>query len=114
MILYKEREYFTEKDLAMSVISGKWKLPIIYQLIVHESRRLSDFKRVLPDISRRMLIRQLRELEKDQIIKRVSYTSNPPKVEYYLTNIGEKLEPAVEEICSWSEIYVKEVVSGFE
>ncbi|MGO3732465.1 MAG: winged helix-turn-helix transcriptional regulator [Vagococcus sp.] len=101
MIVYKEKEFYTDKDLAMSVIGGRWKIAIVWALLREPSLRLSEFQRLFPEINQRMLIRQLRELEEDQIIKRTVYPVVPPKVDYRLTDIGLSLEPVVTAICEW-------------
>ncbi|WP_297635332.1 helix-turn-helix domain-containing protein [uncultured Clostridium sp.] len=103
MIDYKGREFYTSKDLALSVIGGKWKISIIWCLFQKTKLRLSEIERMLPDINQRMLIRQLRELEEDNIIKRTVFKVVPPKVEYELTEIGLKLESFIESICDWGE-----------
>jgi DNA-binding HxlR family transcriptional regulator len=54
-----------------------------------------------------MLIRQLRELERDLIIARTVYPVVPPKVEYHLTDIGKELAPVVQSICDWGDQYLK-------
>ncbi|EVX73281.1 winged helix-turn-helix transcriptional regulator, partial [Staphylococcus aureus] len=85
---YKGKEFFTSKDLALCVIGGKWKIPIIFHLLQDKVLRLSELQKKLPHVNQRMLIRQLRELEEDQIIERHTYSVVPPKVEYKLTSIG--------------------------
>ena len=65
LIEYNNKLFYTSKDLALSVIGGRWKIPIIYHLLQSEVLRLSELEKKLPDINQRMLIRQLRELEKD-------------------------------------------------
>ena len=82
---YKGKEFFTSKDLALCVIGGKWKIPIIFHLLQDKVLRLSELQKKLPHVNQRMLIRQLRELEEDQIIERHTYSVVPPKVEYKLT-----------------------------
>ena len=89
LIEYNDKKFYTSKDLALSVIGGKWKIPIIYQLLQTEVLRLSEFEKLLPEINQRMLIRQLRELEHDEIIERIVNSVVPQKVEYKLTNIGK-------------------------
>ena len=79
---YKGKEFFTSKDLALCVIGGKWKIPIIFHLLQDKVLRLSELQKKLPHVNQRMLIRQLRELEEDQIIERHIYSVVPPKVEY--------------------------------
>ena len=88
---YKGKEFFTSKDLALCVIGGKWKIPIIFHLLQDKVLRLSELQKKLPHVNQRMLIRQLRELEEDQIIERHIYSVVPPKVEYKLTSIGLSL-----------------------
>ncbi|MDT1946653.1 helix-turn-helix transcriptional regulator [Carnobacterium maltaromaticum] len=104
-IHYKEKTFFTSKDLALSVIGGRWKIAIIWCLLQQSPLRLSEIQRYLPDVNQRMLIRQLRELEEDQIITRVVYPVVPPKVEYQLSEIGLLLEPIVTSICDWGDSF---------
>ncbi|MEC0300988.1 winged helix-turn-helix transcriptional regulator [Peribacillus frigoritolerans] len=103
VINYKEKTFFTSKDLALSVIGGRWKIAIIWCLIQQSPLRLSEIQKYLSGVNQRMLIRQLRELEEDQIITRVVYPVVPPKVEYQLSEIGLLLEPVVNSICDWGD-----------
>lgn len=103
VIQYKEKTFFTSKDLALSVIGGRWKIAIIWCLLQQSPLRLSEIQKYLSDVNQRMLIRQLRELEEDQIITRVVYPVVPPKVEYQLSEIGLHLEPVVTSICNWGD-----------
>ncbi len=105
VIHYKDKTFFTSKDLALSVIGGRWKIAIIWCLLQESPLRLSEIQKKLPDVNQRMLIRQLRELEEDGIITRTVYPVVPPKVEYQLTEIGRQLEPVVTSICNWGENY---------
>lgn len=110
-INYKERTYFNGKDLALSVIGGRWKIAVIWCLIQESPLRLSEMQRKLPNVNQRMLIRQLRELEEDKIITRKVCSDKPPKVEYKLSDIGWRLEPVVKAICDWGDefrIFVEE------
>ncbi|MDU7036137.1 MAG: helix-turn-helix domain-containing protein, partial [Staphylococcus simulans] len=91
LIKYNNKEFYTSKDLALSVIGGRWKTAIVYHLLQSEHLRLSELQNKLPDINQRMLIRQLRELEQDKIIEKTIYPVVPPKVDYKLTEIGLKL-----------------------
>ena len=105
VINYKEKTFFTSKDLALSVIGGRWKIVIIWCLLQQSPLRLSEIQKKLPDVNQRMLIRQLRELEDDEIITRVVYPVVPPKVEYQLSEIGLLLEPVVTSICDWGDSF---------
>ncbi|MHA0856974.1 winged helix-turn-helix transcriptional regulator [Paenibacillus sp. CMAA1364] len=103
VIHYKEKDFFTGKDLALSVIGGRWKIAIIWCLLQESQLRLSEIQKRLPAVNQRMLIRQLRELEDDQIITRFVYPVVPPKVEYQLSEMGRLLEPVVISICEWGD-----------
>lgn len=105
MFHYNEKEFFNTKDLAMYAIGGKYKIAIIWAFLGHHTLRLSELTKLLPDINQRMIIRQLRELERDRIIQRTIYPIVPPKVEYELTEIGHELSKVVEEICNWGDKY---------
>ena len=104
-IIYKEREFFTNKDLALSVIGGRWKIAIIWCLLHQTPLRLSELQKILTEANQRMLIRQLRDLEEDKVITRTVYSVVPPKVEYQLTEIGLLLEPVVTSICDWGDSF---------
>lgn len=106
MIEYKDREFYNAKDLALAIIGGKWKVPIVWFLLHEQPLRLSEFCRRMPDTSQRMIIKQLRELEDDGIIARKVYPVVPPKVDYRLTAIGQDLAPVVAAICDWGDQYV--------
>ena len=104
-ITYKEREFFTNKDLALSVIGGRWKIAIIWCLLHESPLRLSEMQKILTQANQRMIIRQLRELEEDKIITRTVYSVVPPKVDYRLTEIGLLLEPVVTSICTFGDSF---------
>lgn len=110
LLEHNNKLFYTSKDLALSVIGGRWKIPIIYHLLQSEILRLSELEKKLPDINQRMLIRQLRELENDMIITRTVYPVTPPKVEYQLTDIGLSLDNVVYSICEWGDEYLKLLV----
>lgn len=106
-IQYKDKVFYTGKDLALSVIGGRWKIAVIWCLFQESPLRLSEMQRKLPDVNQRMLIRQLRELEEDKIITRTVYPVVPPKVEYELSEIGHRLEPVVTSICDWGDEFAE-------
>lgn len=105
MIVHKGKEFHTNKDLALSVIGGRWKIAVVWALLHQSPLRLSELQKIFPDINQRMLIRQLRELEEDQVIHRTVYPVVPPKVDYQLTEIGQSLEPVVTAICDWGDTF---------
>lgn len=91
-------------EATLAVIGGKWKGVILYHLM-SGTKRFNEFRRLMPDITQRMLTLQLRELEKDGIIHREIFKEVPPKVEYSLTEFGQTLEPIIKLMRDWGEQY---------
>jgi len=81
-------------------IGGKWKVLIIYA-VSKNANRFSLLQKVMPDISKQMLVNQLRELEEDKIIERIIYAEIPPRVEYKMTKYGQSLMPVIAVIQEW-------------
>ncbi len=100
-----EKEFSCEKELTLAVIGGKWKMLILWHLGKEGTKRFNELKRLIPGITQRMLVTQLRELESDFIIHREIYPEVPPKVEYSLTPQGESLMPVLENIYEWGKTY---------
>ena len=88
----------------MGVIGGKWKILILY-LIKNDVNRFGKLNMMLKDISKQMLTTQLRDLERDGIIKRVIYPEIPPRVEYFLTEKGNELVPVFQALKEWGSKY---------
>ncbi|RRD38461.1 transcriptional regulator [Leptotrichia sp. OH3620_COT-345] len=88
-------------DDGLDTITGKWKLPILLHIMKNKTMRFSDFMRAMPQITQKMLTKNLRELEDDDLIKRISYPVIPPKVEYSLTEHGKELEPVIDLLHQW-------------
>ncbi|MFX3618771.1 MAG: winged helix-turn-helix transcriptional regulator [Sporolactobacillus sp.] len=89
---------------ALTLIGGKWKLPVLWHLANNQNGiRYNELKRRLAGITAIMLTRSLRELEKDGLVTRVQYSEVPPHVEYSLTEQGEKLLPTLLTIKEWGE-----------
>ena len=74
---------------------------ILWHLGVSGTKRFAELKRVLPGISEKVLADQLRQLEADRVIKRVSDGSVPARVDYSLTEAGQALIPEMEKLCNW-------------
>lgn len=100
--------YETETEVTLEVLSGKWKVLIIWNLHLYGSIRYNEFRRIMPNITQKMLTQQLKELEKYKVVLRNDYGTNPPKVEYTLTEIGEELIPILEKMEEWGKKYIKE------
>ena len=90
----------------LKVLGGKWKILILWHL-KDEVRRFSELKRLMPEITEKMLIQQLRELERDGIVSRNVYSEVPLKVEYSFTEYGRSLKPVLQVLCHWGENHLK-------
>ncbi len=86
-----EKTFNCEKELTLAVIGGKWKMLIMWHLGKEGTKRFNELKALIPDITHKILVNQLRELEQDLIVHREVYPVVPPKVEYSLTEQGETL-----------------------
>jgi DNA-binding HxlR family transcriptional regulator len=99
-----------EKELTLTIIGGKWKMLIMWHLGKEGTKRFGELKSMMPGITQRMLVSQLRELEEDQIVHRKVYPVVPPKVEYSLTEHGRSLMPILETMDEWGKNYMETVI----
>ena len=91
---------------AMSLIDGQWKMHILFWLWKNEVLRYGELKRALGEVTHKMLSKQLKELEADDLIIRTEYPQVPPKVEYRLSEIGESLMPVLKALCNWGKEHI--------
>src|SRR3984885_2691976 len=87
---------------ALSIISGKWRVPIICELF-GGTRRYGELRKSLPGITQCVLTSQLRELRKSGVVARRVYPTTPPAVEYSLTARGEALQAVFQTLKRWAE-----------
>lgn len=87
----------------LSIISGKYKMIILYCLMEFETVRFNELKRYLKKISDKTLSANLKELEADKLIIRKEYPQIPPKVEYCLSERGKSLMKVLDQLCVWGE-----------
>ena len=92
----------------LSLISGKYKMTILYALHRFEVVRYNELKRYIDGVSFKSLTNALRELESDDLIKRKEYPQIPPKVEYSLSSRGKSLIPVLDSMCAWGQTHKKE------
>jgi DNA-binding HxlR family transcriptional regulator len=97
----KKFKYSWPIEATMDIIGGKWKPLIIYNLKDGTLRFSEIMGRVNPKITQRMLTKQLREMEQDDLVIRKVYPQVPPKVEYSLTETGQSLIPILDQLCDW-------------
>jgi len=93
---------------SLNIVGGRWKPAILCRLI-YGTNRYSELKKSIEGISERMLVAQLRELEKDLVIERLVYPQVPPRVEYRLTALGESMKPMLKAMSDWGNMHRNEV-----
>lgn len=89
-------------EIALNVLGGKWKSAILWN-IRDTPKRFNELLRLIPNITKRMLVQQLRELEHDKIIHREVYNIIPPKVEYSITEYGQEICPVFQALNDWGK-----------
>jgi DNA-binding HxlR family transcriptional regulator len=99
---YARSGYVSPIDAALEIIGGKYKVAILYY--IRESvLRFGELRRKMPLATKRMLTKQLRELERDGMIDRKVFRQVPPRVDYSLTKEGKSIVPILEDLCQWGK-----------
>ena len=101
--LYSPETAASGVEQVLRMLEGRWKLIILFHLFDGKVQRYSDFEKLIPEITQKMLAQQLRQLEADGIVSRRVYPQVPPKVEYRLTEWGQALCPALDAMLKWAE-----------
>ena len=94
------QEYYCPVKLTTDVIGGKWK-PLILFYLETGTKRFGELRKLIPGMTKKMLTQHLRDLERDEVIRRKVYVVVPPKVEYSLTKHGESLKPILKLMSAW-------------
>jgi len=89
----------------LQLIGGKWK-PVILYCLRSEKRRFGELSARIPDLSRKVLTQQLKELEGDGLIIRKQFNEIPPRVEYSLSDFGKSLTPVLNEMEKWGTVNI--------
>lgn len=92
---------FCEVNESLDILVGKWKPIILLNLLAESPMRFSELKKAIPKITQKMLTKQLRELESQEIIIRKVYAQVPPRVEYSITIYGKTLQPILDAMHEW-------------
>ncbi|HEY4935065.1 MAG TPA: helix-turn-helix domain-containing protein [Puia sp.] len=95
---------------AITVLNGKWKLPILISLSFGD-KRFGEMAREIPKITDRMLSKELRELELNQLVKRTVYDNVPVVVEYSITEYGNSLDSVIHELYKWGIKHRKRIMN---
>lgn len=93
-----------ETEGCLSLLEGRWKLLILFNLFDGHVLRFSDLERRVTGISQKMLAQQLRQLEADGIVQRTVHAQTPPHVDYRMTAWGQALCPALDGLLKWAEL----------
>lgn len=99
-------------DATLKIISGKWK-PLILYFLLRGPTRYGELKRAVRDVSDKVLIQHLKELEADGVLRRNDYREVPPRVDYTLTPLGQSLARALESLCVWGTENMAEMQAIF-
>lgn len=94
-------------EASLDIIVGKWKPIILLHLLHGGTKRFGELKRLLPDITQKMLTTQLRELEEHDIIARKVYAEVPPRVEYSVTEYGRSLYDILQRMHEWGVAHME-------
>ncbi len=94
---------------ALDILSGKWKLPIIISLSFG-NKRFSQMAREIPGITDKMLSKELRELEINELVKRTVFDTVPVVVEYSMTSYGKTLEKLIDALHEWGSQHRKRII----
>lgn len=105
------RRYCSGLGAALDIIGGKWKLLILHHL-TQGTLRYGELRRRIPAVSDKVLIQQLKELQADELVRRVDHKEIPPRVEYSLTPFGRSLTVVVEPLNAWGEKHVARIAKA--
>lgn len=95
---------------ALDIISGKWKIPIMLALCIH-NRRFKELHRDIPGITAKMLSKELKELELNGLVKRTVHDTSPVSVEYARTEYGHSLKPVITALRDWGQKHRERIFS---
>ena len=95
-------------ETTLTLISGKWKVVILRDLLPG-TKRFGELKKSIGHVSQKVLTAQLRQMEQSGLVNRKVYAEVPPKVEYSLTDVGYSLKPILDAMWTWGEEYQKEM-----
>ncbi len=92
---------------SMKIIGSKWKIPIMWYLMLNDGQHYNELKRSIGNITNTMLTKSLRELEEDGLVYRHDYQTIPPSVTYHLTDLGKDLIGTMGELFNWGKKHME-------
>ncbi len=95
---------------ALDILNGKWKIPIIIAL-TFEKKRFKEMQREIDGITARMLSKELKELEMNELVTRTVYDTSPVTVEYALTPYGKSLQSVIDSLRDWGVKHRKRIIN---
>jgi len=105
----KTANYKCPLSVTLGLIGGKYKTIILWHLYCNKVMRFNELQKMILNVTPKMLIQQLKQLEADKLITRKVYPVVPPKVEYSLTEIGKTIIPVLESMNAWGEKYFEAI-----
>jgi len=108
-----DKSYYCAVELAVDVIGGKWR-PVILAHLKEGVHRYGELRRRIPDMSEKMLVQRLRELQQDGLIERIDYQVKPAHVEYRLTEEGWSLAPVLQALYDWGTARAERTATPIE
>lgn len=95
-------------EAVLEILGGKWK-PLIAYHLAGGPKRTGQLRRLVTNVSEKMLIQHLKEMTDDGIIRRIDFQTVPPHVEYELTDFGQSLSQVLAPLCEWGARHTSEV-----
>ena len=104
--------YVTAVNDTLNILMGKWKLPILASLL-YGKKRFKELEKSIPNITARMLSKELRELELNGVVSRTVYDTVPVMIEYALTESGQSIYKVLDVMLEWGQEHRKKVLSVY-
>lgn len=101
-------------DVALNILSGKWKAIILYHLFYREEMRFTELWRIIPKVAKKVLLDHLKEMEKGGLVIRREINIFPPEVYYQLSEKGKALGPALSALELWANVHAEDEVKALQ
>lgn len=108
---HKSDDFYVREMVA--IISSKWTLPVMYTL-KDGAKRYSEVNDILPDMTQKVLTQTLKKMERNGLVKRVSFPTIPPRVEYELSELGSSLLDVIASLLGWTKLHFEHVYAAQE